>query len=82
VDRPWRRKKLKTMCKCVTLIKLRYTGDKAKNSFYMVLFITPLTTMEAAWEKSADSSQAEGKRGKKRSKELAVAKGDNCPACF
>jgi hypothetical protein len=48
----------------------------------MVLFITPLTTMEAAWEKSADSSQAEGKRGKKRSKELAVAKGDNCPACF
>jgi len=38
--------------------------------------------MEAAWEKSADSSQAEERKGKKRSKELAGAKGDNCPACF
>jgi len=38
--------------------------------------------MEAAWEKSADSSPAEGRRGKKRSKELAGEKGDNCPACF
>jgi hypothetical protein len=38
--------------------------------------------MEEAWEKSADSSQAEGRKGKKRLKELAGAKGDNCPACF
>jgi len=38
--------------------------------------------VEEAWEKSADSSQAGERDGKKRSKGLAGAKGDNCPACF
>jgi hypothetical protein len=65
-----RRKKLKTIRKCDTLLNLIPSRFSVSLKAYRFAGFSAVKQLqEEAWAKSADSSQAEGKSEKKRLKE-------------